>query len=93
VQRTSSRGAGPGLMRGGDLIRMRFYANGEYLFSISDPTISNGLLGVFARASGEDMVSVSFYEFSVYETLGAVCINLQDFGTYLHNCFLCWTTV
>jgi len=46
---------------------MRFYANGQYLFSVNDPSLPSGGLGVFARAAGEDMVSVSFSRLEVYE--------------------------
>ncbi|MBN1148828.1 MAG: hypothetical protein JXA78_16320 [Anaerolineales bacterium] len=46
---------------------MRFYANGQYLFSVSDPSLPSGGLGVFARACGEDMLSVSFSNLEVYD--------------------------
>jgi hypothetical protein len=48
---------------------MRFYANGEYLFSVRDPTLSSGSLGVFVRAAGPDMVTVNFSDLVVYEVL------------------------
>jgi len=46
---------------------MRFYANGEYLFTVIDPTIPMGYIGVFVRAATEDMVSVSFSDLKVYK--------------------------
>ena len=48
---------------------MQFFANDEYLFTVNDPTISNGSIGVFARASGEDDVTISFSDLDVYETI------------------------
>lgn len=48
---------------------MRFYANGEYLFSVSDPSLPAGKLGLYARANGEEMVTVNFSDLSVYEAL------------------------
>lgn len=39
---------------------MRFYANGEYLFTVSDPSLTSGNLGVFIRSAGEDDMTVSF---------------------------------
>jgi hypothetical protein len=45
---------------------LRFYANGQYLFSIRDASIPAGSLGVFVRAAGEDMVSVNFSNLEVY---------------------------
>ena len=39
---------------------MRFYANGEYLFTVSDPSLTSGKLGVFIRSAGENDLTVSF---------------------------------
>jgi hypothetical protein len=39
---------------------MRFYVNGEYLFTVSDPSLRSGGLGVFARSNGENDLTVSF---------------------------------
>jgi hypothetical protein len=39
---------------------MRFYANGEYLFTVSDRSLASGNLGVFVRSAGEDDLTVSF---------------------------------
>jgi hypothetical protein len=48
---------------------MRFYANGEYLFSVSDPSLPAGSLALYARAAGEEMLTVNFSELEVYEAL------------------------
>lgn len=47
---------------------LRFFANGQQLFTIQDEAISNGSLGVFARAAGENEVTVSFSDLVVRET-------------------------
>jgi hypothetical protein len=46
---------------------MRFFANGEFLFSVSDPMLPGGNLGVFARSAGEMAVTVTFSELTVRE--------------------------
>jgi hypothetical protein len=46
---------------------MRFYANDEYLFTVHDPLLSSGLLGVFARSAGDMAVTVNFTELVVRE--------------------------
>jgi hypothetical protein len=46
---------------------MRFFANGEHLFTVYEPTLPSGGIGVFARASGEDDVTVSYSNLVVYE--------------------------
>lgn len=46
---------------------MRFYANGEFIFMIRDPSLTVGGLGVYVRASGQDAVSVNFSNLSVYQ--------------------------
>jgi hypothetical protein len=48
---------------------MRFYANGEFLFSVRDASLRNGTLGLYARAAGEEMMTVNFSELAVYEAL------------------------
>jgi hypothetical protein len=45
---------------------MRFFVNGEYQFTVQDPSLPNGSLGVFARAAGDDAVTVNFSDLSVY---------------------------
>lgn len=46
---------------------LRFYANGQYLFSVRDPGILSGGLGVFVRPAGPDAMTVNFSALSVYE--------------------------
>jgi hypothetical protein len=47
---------------------MQFFVNGEYIFSVSDSSITGGGLGIFARATGEDMVTVNFSDLMIYES-------------------------
>ena len=46
---------------------IRFYANGQFLFSARDTTLLRGSLGVFARAAGPEAVTVNFSQLTVYE--------------------------
>lgn len=46
---------------------MRFYANGEFLFAVSDPSLRSGSLGVFIRSNGENDVTVNFSDLIVRE--------------------------
>jgi hypothetical protein len=46
---------------------VRFYANGQHLFTVSDPVLQVGGLGVYARASGDDSVTVNFSDLDVYQ--------------------------
>ncbi len=39
---------------------MQFFVNNEFQFSVSDRTLSRGLIGLFARSAGENAVTVSF---------------------------------
>jgi hypothetical protein len=48
---------------------MRFYANGEYLFSVRDGSLGSGTLAPYARAAGEEMMTVNFSELAVYQPL------------------------
>jgi hypothetical protein len=45
---------------------MRFFINGEHTFSISDPSLPSGNLGVFTRSTGENAVTVRFSDLQVY---------------------------
>ena len=45
---------------------LRFYVNGEYQFTINDPSLMSGGLGVFIRSNGEDALTVSFSDLQVY---------------------------
>lgn len=46
---------------------MRFFINDVYLFTVNEPTIPKGNLGVFAAASGNLAVTVNFSELVVRE--------------------------
>jgi hypothetical protein len=44
---------------------MRFFANDEYLFTVRDPLITSGNIGVFARSTGDLPVTVNFSDLVV----------------------------
>jgi hypothetical protein len=44
---------------------IRFFVNGEYLFSIIDTALVKGTLGVFVRTAGDTPVSVNFSDLLV----------------------------
>jgi hypothetical protein len=46
---------------------MRFYVNGEYQFTINDPSLNGGGFGAFIRSNGENAVTISFSDMQVYE--------------------------
>lgn len=46
---------------------MRFFANDQFLFTVRDPAIPEGCLGVFARSRGGHALTVNFSELIVYE--------------------------
>ena len=46
---------------------MDFYVNDQYQFTIRDPSILSGSLGVFAHSAGENAMSVSFSNLMVYQ--------------------------
>jgi hypothetical protein len=48
---------------------MDFFVNGQYQFSVSDPTIQSGNIGVFARSMGENAVTVNFSELIVRQVV------------------------
>ena len=45
---------------------MRFFVNDVYLFTVVDSVIGRGSVGLFARASVRDSISVSFSDLEVY---------------------------
>lgn len=45
---------------------MRFYANGELLFTYNEPALNSGGIGLFARSANETPVSVSFSDLQIY---------------------------
>lgn len=46
---------------------IRFFVNEVYQFSVNDPMLPSGSLGVFARSAGELAVTVNFSELMVRE--------------------------
>ena len=46
---------------------MDFFVNGEFLFSVRDPSIPSGKLGVFARSAGDNAVTINFSDLEIYE--------------------------
>jgi hypothetical protein len=50
---------------------MRFFVNDEYQFTVKDPLLSSGLLGVFARSASDMAVTVNFSELVVYMVTGS----------------------
>ena len=46
---------------------MRFFANGEFLFTVEDASIPEGGLGVFAHAAGPAAMTVNFSELEIFE--------------------------
>lgn len=45
---------------------LRFFVNDQFQFSVSDPSLRNGALGVFVRSAGETAVTISFSDLTVY---------------------------
>lgn len=46
---------------------LRFYVNDQFLFTVSDPSLPSGGIGVYARAIGGDTVTVNFSDLIVYQ--------------------------
>jgi len=44
---------------------MRFFINDEYQFTVHDPLLTSGALGVFARSAGESAETVNFSDLVV----------------------------
>jgi hypothetical protein len=44
-----------------------FFANGEFIYTLSDPSLISGGIGVFARSNGDNVVTVNFSDLAVYE--------------------------
>lgn len=51
---------------------MRFFVNDEYQFTVRDPLLLSGGVGVFARSAGDMAVTINFSNLEVYELTGAV---------------------
>lgn len=48
---------------------MSFFVNGKFQFSIQDPLLSSGGLGVFARSTEKKAVTVNFSDLAIYEVI------------------------
>jgi hypothetical protein len=48
---------------------MRFFVNDDYQFTVRDPLLPSGSLGVFARSAGDSAVTVNFSNLVVREIL------------------------
>lgn len=48
---------------------IRFFVNDRYLFSVVDPVIGEGAIGVYVRTTGNDPISVVFSQLEIYEIL------------------------
>lgn len=48
---------------------MRFFINDQFQFTVSDPLLPSGNIGVFARSAGDYAVTVSFSELIVREII------------------------
>ncbi len=46
---------------------MRFFINGDYQFTVQEPSLPSGKLGVFAHATGGHSLTVNFSDLKVYE--------------------------
>jgi hypothetical protein len=46
--------------------QMDFYVNDEYLFTVSDPNIPQGKLGLFIRSQTQEAMTVNFSDLQVY---------------------------
>ncbi len=45
---------------------LEFFVNGQLQFSVNDPSLSGGSLGVFARSANDTAVTVSFSDLEIY---------------------------
>jgi hypothetical protein len=50
---------------------LSFFVNGRYQFSVHDPLLTSGGLGVFARSANNMAVTVNFSDLAVYEILSS----------------------
>jgi len=46
---------------------MRFFVNDQYQFSVRDPVLTSGLLGIFARSAGDNAVTINFSDLVIRE--------------------------
>jgi len=48
---------------------MRFFVDDIHQFTLHDPRLSSGLVGVFARSTGENALTVNFSDLMVHEVI------------------------
>jgi hypothetical protein len=46
---------------------LRFFVNDQYLFTVRDPSLPEGRIGVFARSSGGHSLTVNSSDLAIYE--------------------------
>jgi hypothetical protein len=46
---------------------MQFFVNGQFQFSVQDPSLTGGSLGFFARSANDTAVTVSFSDLEIYQ--------------------------
>jgi hypothetical protein len=46
-----------------------FFANGDYLFTIQDSTLTSGGIGVYARSASQNAITVNFSNLRIYKVL------------------------
>jgi hypothetical protein len=46
---------------------MRFFVNGSYQFTVKEPVLSSGGVGVFVRSTSDNAVTVNFSDLAIYE--------------------------
>jgi hypothetical protein len=49
--------------------QMRFFVNGQFQFSIQDPLLTSGGVGVFARSTEKMAVTVNYSDLVIYEVI------------------------
>jgi hypothetical protein len=47
--------------------QMDFYVNDEYIYTVSDPSIPEGKLGLFIRSQNQEAMTVNFSDLQVYQ--------------------------
>ena len=48
---------------------MDFFVNGQYQFSVKDPMLTSGGVGLFARSANKMAVTINFSDLTVYKLL------------------------
>ena len=48
---------------------LRFFVNGQYQFTVHDPLLTSGSVGVFARSTNNQAVTINFSDLVVYNVI------------------------